>query len=129
MGQAISRNVGIRATYNKVLQRAQMEMEQAMKDTVKKDKYGFSDPSAAIGFTRGMDQIVQPTPEEEEVIRQQNEMPPVSFRRFRFGKGYHIMYSSCCIICVCAHKNCHNIIFFIRIWSNSSRMLAHCDAV
>ena len=55
-----------------------MQMDQEMKNGVKKNKYGFSDPNAAIGFTRGMDVIVQPTPEEEERIRQENEMPPVS---------------------------------------------------
>ena len=76
MGQAISRRFG--AAYDKALVRAEMQMDQEMKNSIKKNKYGFSDPSAGIGFTRGMDVIVQPSPEEEEVIRQQNEMPPVS---------------------------------------------------
>lgn len=74
MGQAMSRRLG--AAYDKALLRAQMQMDQEMKNSVKKNKYGFSDPNAAIGFTRGMDVIVQPTPEEEEKIRQENEMPP-----------------------------------------------------
>ena len=88
MGQAISRRFG--AAYDKALVRAEMQMDQEMKNSIKKNKYGFSDPSAAIGFTRGMDVIVQPTPEEEEVIRQQNEMPPVSIL-------YPILFECVCV--------------------------------
>ena len=124
MGQAISRNAGIRASYNKVIERAQTEMEKAMKDNIKKDKYGFSDPSAAIGFTRGMDQIVQPTPEEEETIRQQNEMPPVSFGRFLQRVSHdasHYVFLMLYLLRMRSLKELsqHYVIFFIRIWSNS----------
>ncbi|KAI2502919.1 hypothetical protein MHU86_11506 [Fragilaria crotonensis] len=77
----MSRRLG--AAYDKALLRAQMQMDQEMKNSVKKNKYGFSDPNAAIGFTRGMDVIVQPTPEEEENTTRERDATELTSPRLR----------------------------------------------
>ena len=80
MGQAISRRLA--ASFDKGLEKARQQMEKEMKSSIKANKYGFTDPNAAIGFTRGMDKMVPLTPEQEERIRQESEMSPVSFSRY-----------------------------------------------
>jgi hypothetical protein len=55
MGQRFSSRVV--SALDRGLERAKQQMDDDMKRSIKKNKYGFSDPNAAIGFTRGMDQV------------------------------------------------------------------------
>lgn len=49
-----------------------------MRDDVKKDKYGFSDPNAVMGFTRGMDGVDPRDAKQEEYQNKDGpmDMPP-----------------------------------------------------
>jgi hypothetical protein len=60
-------------------------MEQQMKDDIKKNKNGFSDPNAAIGFTRGVGGVQDPRDAMQEAFQKKEEkgnssgdMPDVS---------------------------------------------------
>mmetsp|Transcript_31617 Transcript_31617/g.52186 ORF Transcript_31617/g.52186 Transcript_31617/m.52186 type:complete len:108 (-) Transcript_31617:271-594(-) len=52
MGQTISRSLA--GKFESGLQKARVQMEQNMRNQIKKNKHGFSDPNATVGFTRGM---------------------------------------------------------------------------
>lgn len=67
MGQTLSRRLA--GSFESGLQRARQQMEKQMKDEVKKDKHGFSDPSAAIGFTRGMGKVQDPRDAMQEEFK------------------------------------------------------------
>jgi hypothetical protein len=49
-----------------------------MRASIVKDKYGFSDPNAAIGFTRGRDKAAARVAAGEESQEPYPEMHPVS---------------------------------------------------
>jgi len=91
MGQTISRRLA--GKFEKGLQRARKEMDQQMRDDVKKDKYGFSDPNAVMGFTRGMDGLDPRDAKQEEYQNKDGpmDMPPV---RLYWINGFFSVFSS-----------------------------------
>lgn len=74
MGQTVSRRLV--GTFESGLQKARVKMEQEMRDQIKKNKHGFSDPNATVGFTRGMGD----TPDPRDAMQ-------AEFQRKEQGKG------------------------------------------
>lgn len=80
MGQQISRRVA--TTFEEGLQRARYQMREQARDEMLKNssKKGFSDPSAAAGFTRGGlpsdDQLDEDNIQNK---KDSSEMSPVSY--------------------------------------------------
>jgi hypothetical protein len=79
MGQHISRRLA--ASLESGLQNARKQMDDQMRSSIVKDKYGFSDPSAAIGFTRGRDKAAARDAAGMTNDDPYPEMPPVSLVR------------------------------------------------
>ena len=77
MGQHISRRIA--SSLENGLQRARQQMDKQMRESIVKDKYGFSDPNAAIGFTRGRDKAAaRDAAGLQSHDEPYPEMPPVS---------------------------------------------------